>query len=308
MTKSLVDFARRIPGWKRGRSMHWYRMDVDRIADPAVDALSEALSVERLVVLGALCALEINLTLADESGQLGSRSDSVIGRWAEWPVDRRGAFAAALRATGWIDEAGKLRGWALRHKHTLTAAERETARTHERKHRASAPATEHHITEQNIDASKEASRAVARCAPTEPQLLSDVEKLFGTYCEATGRDPARFVLNSKRSARLAELIGWAGSLEAAQRGVRKVGASAWHRGENPDQKRYDGLESKPFRTAESFLGWCEETVASPARARAPETETRREREKRELRSHMEKVFLGEGSAAPSPALSGGAES
>ena len=92
---------------------------------------------------------------------------------------------------------------------------------------------------------------------TYPEVTTHMHALF---CEATGRDPARFKLSDKKAARYAELVAWAGSEEDAIRGIRKVGNSVHHRGQNATGKRYDDLDDKPFRTADAFRGWCEEPL------------------------------------------------
>ena len=97
----------------------------------------------------------------------------------------------------------------------------------------------------------------------------EVQRLHETYLEATSRKPV--AITPKAAQRLAELIGWSGSIEAAERGVRKIGASAWHRNDGHGKRNDNLLDSKPFRTADAFRGWCEEPIdarpATPAKTR-----------------------------------------
>lgn len=137
--------------------------------------------------------------------------------------------------------------------------------------------------------------------PEPKPYPESVRRLWSVYLEATGRKPQP--LGSEEAARLADMIGWAGSAEAAEAGIRKVGASEFHRGHNPAGKRHDGLmRGRPFATAAQFRGWCEPPAESPAFNLAAVRETPAQRAARE---EADRVFGVRADGTPIAPTSGG---
>lgn len=239
--------------------------------------LAAELHVSWAEAVGIVCALFGQVRRQIHDGDLSKIPASVLQRWCH----SRKVTLDALKASGWVDADGRVHGWEERYSDLAMKRTAEREKKAAQRHREKGPSGTPDVPflspecPRNVP-SVPSLHAIAREGEGEGEgytssLRSDVrgsaafppnvERLWAIYREATGRKPAP--LTTKAAARLAELIGWAGSLEAAERGVRKVGASAFHRGENRDRKRFDGLEDKPFRTADAFRGWCEEPLAAP---------------------------------------------
>lgn len=232
--------------------------------------LAAEIHVSWAEAVGIVCALFGQVRRQIHDGDLSKIPASVLQRWCH----SRKVTLDALKASGWVDADGRVHGWEERYGEL--AMKREAARERQRDHRARTKGGD--VTQMSRSMSHDVTpvtslHAIAREGEGEGYTSSlrsdvrgsaafppDVERLWSIYREATGRKPAP--LTAKAAARIAEMLGWAGSFEAAERGVRKVGASAFHRGENRDRKRFDGLDDKPFRTADAFRGWCEEPISA----------------------------------------------
>lgn len=261
--------------------------------------LAEAIGVSWAESVGIVAALYGQVRRQLPDGDVSRIPDAVLRRWCH----SRKVSIAALKESGWVDEDGHIHGWDERY--SDLAVKRAEARDRQRVKRDKDRAACHaDVTHDRHAVVTQTSREKSDChsdvtplhaltregegegegeedelPPVSPPpasggsgagapvaFSSDVERLWEVYRAATGRKPAP--LTTKAAARLAELIGWAGSLQVAEVGVRKVGASAFHRGENADGRRWDGLGDKPFRTADAFRGWCETPLEVPPGARA----------------------------------------
>jgi len=79
----------------------------------------------------------------------------------------------------------------------------------------------------------------------------DLARIWFAHVESTGRKVGgAYVLTQRRVTTLGRLVEWASGADAAERGVRALGASAWHR-----ENKRDSLEDAPFRTREAFTKW-----------------------------------------------------
>lgn len=248
------------------------------------------------------------------SGDLTTISDAVIQRWCH----SKKVTKQALRDAGWLD-GEIIGGWEERY--SEIAEQRQAARDRQRAKRArdardchaevtrtsraksdnvTSVTSLHGIAREGEGELTSSLRSDVRGVTAAAQHPPDVERLWAIYREATGRRPAP--ITPKAASRLAEMLGWAGSLEAAERGVRKVGASAFHRGENPERKRWDSLDDKPFRTSEAFRGWCE----APIEAGEAEIAPRETPAQRAAREHADRLFGVTSDGKPVPPLTGGA--
>lgn len=110
--------------------------------------------------------------------------------------------------------------------------------------------------------SPKVTKPKARRSPGDvvPDPPPEVAELWAAFLAATRRTADKYTLTGRRVAELKNLVAWAGSMDAAKRGIAAVGASPHHRGENDTGTRYDGLEDKPFRTREAFEGWVEKAA------------------------------------------------
>jgi hypothetical protein len=277
----------------------WFRLDSDVLRHPRVLKLMRLLKLSPAQAVGHLTCLFCGIAEHAEDGSLVHVEDEDIEIWAEW-IDRDGRFANALIEVGIIEtEPRHLHGWWERHEQMFKERERKAReRLADQKRKAADRKEKHRNPVRKVSAGQtpdgpenvrpsppdENRTPLGRSAPPRgdspnrtgpdrtgpdhPQYPGVVVGLHAIFCESTGRSPERYRLDDKKAGQFAELVAWAGSTEAAERGIRKVGASAHHRGHNSAGKRYDTLDDKPFRTAEAFRGWCEDPVGAPAPPRA----------------------------------------
>ena len=75
----------------------------------------------------------------------------------------------------------------------------------------------------------------------EPSVNVAAEQVLEAWVEATGRDANRVKLNKKRVAAVKARLNEGYSVDDLVAAVRGIALSAWHRGENPEGKKYDDM-------------------------------------------------------------------
>lgn len=72
-------------------------------------------------------------------------------------------------------------------------------------------------------------------------LASSAQLVLDEWVNATGRDPKKVKMNAKRLAAIKARLREGYSVDDLIAAVRGIAMSAWHRGENPEGKKYDDL-------------------------------------------------------------------
>lgn len=122
-----------------------------------------------------------------------------------------------------------------------------------------------------------ASKKRGKSAAVNPEAIApDLQRLWAVHLEASGRSPTGlYALTAGRVKALGSLLEWCrGDAGEAERGVRAVGASRFHRGENERGNRYDALEDAPFKSREAFVKWVERAAPACAAASGSPSKTR----------------------------------
>lgn len=224
-------------------------------------ALARILNVSHNEALAIVTRLFSRVMRLASSGDLSRVEEGILRAW----TNSKKVTKEALVQAGWLEQNYHVHDWANRYgskavKRAEAAAKKRSQRSH---------LVPNNGGQEDRNTTTGDSNHVPTLSPlSQPNIASQVGtypetsvELHMAYCEATGRDPERTRLDDKKAAKYAELIAWAGSLKAAKRGIRKVGASPHHRGQNETGKRYDNLlVDRPFRTAVAFQGWCEDAA------------------------------------------------
>lgn len=103
--------------------MKWIRVAVDIMDDSSIDTLAASLKVRVAEAVGCVVCVLAHLPADAPDGNIASKSDRLIEKWAEWE-GKRGAFAPAFRAT-FCTEAGVVRSWDKHNGAALREAERQ---------------------------------------------------------------------------------------------------------------------------------------------------------------------------------------
>jgi hypothetical protein len=77
---------------------------------------------------------------------------------------------------------------------------------------------------------------------TTREVAEVAERVLAAWVEATNRDAARTRLNAKRVKVVERRLKEGYTEDDLVAAVRGIALSPWHRGENPDRKRYDDME------------------------------------------------------------------
>lgn len=76
---------------------------------------------------------------------------------------------------------------------------------------------------------------------SETSVTSSAQIVLEAWVEATGRDANRVKLNKKRIAAVKARLAEGYSVDDLVAAVKGIALSAWHRGENPEGKKYDDM-------------------------------------------------------------------
>lgn len=262
---------------------HYVQTDCSAVDHPKIHKLAEELRCHEIAAFGAAIALHCRTMRHCPSGDVSTVTERTLKVWlVGFP---RVSWAAFVRA-GLVDQEGERRvmhGWERyadkERKRDLAAKRQQKARASQRdvtpmsQRDSRVTSRQSNATEEEGEDDTEGEVKTMGAPPpvtlSQPGFSPDIVRLHAVYLEATDRKPAP--ITPKAAERLAELIGWAGSLEAAERGMRKIGASAWHRNNGQGKRNDNLLISKPFR-ADDWPVWCEDP--SEARSGAPPQESR----------------------------------
>lgn len=255
----------------------WWKCETDLHEHPKTVKLAELLNQDIHRAVAIVVLLLGAVRRHKKTGTLDGVTPKTIAHWCRWTKHKPAALVDALVAAGFLNREPSLHvhGWKERYaafntqrgvrgsvkvttevgtKEVHVCTEGGTEEVHAGNEGGTHRARAKTKTKTETKRTDAVSNETANTCDFPPEVL----RLHEVYLEATGRSPTQFKFDPTKAAKYADLIGWAGSFEAAERGIRKIGASAFHRGTNPGGKRYDRLDDKPFRTAQAFLGWCED--------------------------------------------------
>lgn len=242
--------------------MNWFRIESNVHDHPKVYRFAEAVGIDPERALGRLLRFWACVAKYAETGDLSHVSDQQIADWFRWKKPPA-QLVALLIDTNLIDPGTReVHGWWERNGHLVRDRQRKSDESEARNERAESNDFPRNETGKNEPPAGVAG--VVYCDVLEVSYSTNQVRLHAVWLEATGRNPKQNRLTTDKAQVYAELEAWAGSVEAAERGIRKVAASDFHRGNNPEKRRHDRLTSKPFRTAVEFRGWCEEVAAPVA--------------------------------------------